>query len=147
MRKIARYSIVALILSTFIWLTACERTLSGVERAAVLAFSEAITDNMFAGLAANDYAAISRDFDNDMYERAPATEFSAWKEGLEEVIGAYLSRNIDKVTQSGEFYVVTYQANFEKEEQVTVTVAFHASDHSIALLSFESEKYSWSAWE
>jgi len=113
----------------------------------VLAFSEAITDNMFAGLAANDYAAFSRDFDNDMYERAPATEFSAWKEGLEEVIGAYLSRNIDKVTQSGEFYVVTYQANFEKEEQVTVTVAFHASDHSIALLSFESEKYSWSAWE
>ena len=147
MRKIARYSIVALILSTFIWLTACERTLSGVERAAVLAFSEAITDNMFAGLAANDYAAFSRDFDNDMYERAPATEFSAWKEGLEEVIGAYLSRNVDKVTQSDEFYVVTYQATFEKEEPVTVTIAFHASDHSIALLSLESEKYSWSAWE
>jgi hypothetical protein len=147
MRKIARYSLITLLLSTLIWLTACERILSGVERAAVLAFSEAITDNMFAGLAANDYAAFSRDFDSDMYERPPATEFSAWKEGLEDEIGAYLSRNVDKVTRSDEFYVVTYQAEFEKEEQVTVTVAFHASDHSIALLSFESEKYSWSAWE
>ncbi|HCB50865.1 MAG TPA: hypothetical protein DEP47_15450 [Chloroflexi bacterium] len=147
LRHLHRYSIVALLLSTLIWLTACERTLSGTERAAVLAFSEAITDNMFAGLAANDYAAFSRDFDSDMYERAPATEFSAWKEGLEDEFGAYLSRNVDKVTQSDEFYVVTYQATFEKEEQVTVTIAFHASDHSIALLSFESEKYAWSAWE
>jgi len=147
MRKIAKQSVLVLILSTFIWLTACERTLSGGEKAAVLAFSEAITDNMFAGLATNDYAAFSRDFDSDMYERPPAAEFPAWKQGLEEVIGAYLSRNVDKVTQSDEFYVVTYQAEFEKEEQVTVTVAFHASDHSIALLSFESEKYSWSAWE
>lgn len=147
MRKIAKQSVLVLILSTLIWLTACERSLSGDDKAAVLAFSEAITDNMFAGLATNDYAAFSRDFDSDMYERPPAAEFSAWKEGLEEVIGAYLSRNVDKVTRADEFYVVTYQAEFEKEEQVTVTVAFHASDHSIAFLAFESEKYSWSAWE
>jgi hypothetical protein len=56
-------------------------------------------------------------------------------------------RKMAKVTQSDELYVVTYLAEFEKEEPVTVTVVFHASYHSIALLSLESEKYSWSAWE
>ena len=68
MRKIARYPIVVLVLSTLVWLTACERPLSGTEKAAVLAFSEAATDNLFAGLTANDYEAFSRDFDSDMYE-------------------------------------------------------------------------------
>ncbi len=147
MRKIARCSLVVLLLSTFFWLTACERTLYGNERAAVLEFSETLTDNLFAGLTANDYAVFSRDFDSDMHERVPATDFAAWKQELDNKIGTYLSRKVDQVIQSDEFYVVVYQAEFEQEEQVNATVAFHASDHSIAFLSFESEKYSWSAWE
>jgi hypothetical protein len=147
MRKIARYPLVVLVLSTFVWLTACERTLSGTEKAAVLAFSEAATDNLFAGLTANDYAAFSRDFDSDMYEEIPATDFVAWKQELGNQLGNYLSRQVDRVTQSDEFYVVVYQAKFEQEEQVTVTVAFHASDHSIAFLSFDSEEFSWSTFQ
>jgi len=147
MRKIARYPFVIFVLSTFVWLTACERTLSGTEKAAVLAFSEAATDNLFAGLTANDYEAFSRDFDSDMYDELPVTDFAAWKQELDNKIGNYLSRNVDQVTQSDEFYVVVYQAKFKKEKQVTVTVIFHASDHSIALLSFDSEKFSWSAFD
>jgi hypothetical protein len=146
MRRIARYSILLLLLSTFIWLSACERTLYGNEKADVLAFSETVTDNLFDGLTANDYAVFSRDFDSDMYEQVPATDFAVWKQELDHKLGNYLSRQVDQVTQSGEFFVVVYQAIFEKEEQVKVTVGFHASS-SIAFLSFESEKYSWSAWE
>ena len=134
-------------MSTFVWLTACERTLSGTEKAAVLAFSEAATDNLFAGLTANDYEAFSRDFDSDMYDELSVTDFAAWKQELDNKIGNYLSRNVDQVTQSDEFYVVVYQAKFDKAKQVTVTVVFHASDHSIALLSFDSEKFSWSAFD
>jgi hypothetical protein len=138
---------VVLVLSTFVWLTACERTLSGTEKAAVLAYSEAATDNLFAGLTANDYAAFSHDFDSDMHEELPATDFAAWKRELDNKIGNYLSRQVNQVTQSDEFKVVFYQAKFEQEAQVIVTVAFHASDHSIALLSFDSEKFSWSAFD
>ena len=145
--KITRFSIVVILLSAIFWLTACERTLYGNERAAVLEFSEPITDNLFAGLTANDYVMFSHDFDSDMHERVPATDFAAWKQEVNNKIGNYLSRKVDQVTQADEFYVVVYQAKFEKEEQVTVTEAFHASDHSIAFLSFESEKYSWSAWK
>ena len=147
MRKIARYPIAVLVLSTFVWLTACERPLSGTEKAAVLAFSEAATDNLFAGLTANDYEAFSRDFDSDMYDELPVTDFAAWKQELDNKIGNYLSRNVDQVTQSDEFYVVYYHAKFEKAKQVTVTVAFHASDHSIAQFWFDAEEFSWSAFD
>ena len=80
MKKIARYPMVILVLSTFLWLTACERTLTGSEKAGVLVFSEPITDNLFAGLTANDYEVFSLDFDSDMDERIPAAVFAAWQQ-------------------------------------------------------------------
>ncbi len=149
MIKTIVFYIVILVLSVLASLTGCGqgKILSGTERAAVLSFSEAITDNLFAGLAANDYATFSRDFDTDMYERVPVTDFAAWKQEFDFEIGNCLSRQVDQVTQADEFYMVVYQAKFEQETQVTVTVGFHASDHSIALLSFDLEQYSWSAWE
>ncbi len=82
-----------------------------------------------------------------MYKRVPVTDFAVWKLELDHKLGSYLSRQVDQVTQADEFFVVVYQAKFEKEEQVTVTMAFHDAPGSIAFLSFESEKYSWSAWE
>ena len=143
------FYIIILVLRALASLTGCGqgKNLSGTERAAVLSFSEATTDNLFAGLAANDYATFSRDFDSDLYVRLPTTDFAAWKQDLDNQLGNYLSRQMDQVTQSDEFYVVVYQAKFEQEAQVTVSVAFHASDHTFALLSFESEQYSWSAWD
>jgi hypothetical protein len=147
MKKIARYSLVVLVLSALVWLTACERILSGTEKAAVLAFSEAATDDLFAGLTAGDYAAFSRDFDSDMYEEISATDFAVWKQALDNQLGNYVSRRVDRVTQADEFYVVSYQAEFEQETPVSVTVAFHASDHSIAFLSFDSEEFSWSTFQ
>ena len=148
MRKITGYFIIGLVLSALVWLTACERILSGADQAAVLAFSEAATDNLFAGFTTNNYAAFSRDFDTDMQAEIPATNFAAWKQDLDNKIGNYLYRKVDQVTQSDEFYVVTYQAQFEQEEPVLVTVAFHeAQPHMIAFLAFDSEKASWSAFQ
>ena len=149
MIKTCFFIIVVLVLCALTRLTACgqDKILSGSDRAAVLAFSEATMDNLFAGLKANDYATFSRDFDSDMQKTIPATSFPAWKQDLDNRLGNYISRQVDEVTQSDEFYVVVYQAKFEQAEPVTVTVVFHASDHSIALLSFDSEKFSWSAFD
>ena len=147
LKRIARYSLVILVLSACVWLTGCRRTLSGAERTAVLAFSETATDNLLAGLTANDYAEFSHDFDSYMYEEIPATDFAAWKQELDNQLGDYLSHQVDQVAQSDEFYVVVYQAEFEQADLVTVTVAFHASDHSIAFLSFDAEKFSWSTFQ
>ena len=142
MIKTAVFYIVILVLTALVGFTGCgqDKILSGTDRAAVLAFSEAITDNLFAGLTANEYAVFSRDFDADMQKNIPATNFAAWKQDLEDKFGNYLSRKVDQVTQSDEFYVVVYQAKFEQEEQVIVGVAFHASDHSISHMWFDAEK-------
>jgi hypothetical protein len=146
MRKATQYFLAAFALIALIWLTACERILSGTEKNTVLAFSESATDNLFTGLTANDYAIFSRNFDSDMEEEIPVTTFAALKQDLDNKLGNYLSRRVDQVTQSDEFYVVDYQAKFEQDEAVKITVAFHASDHSIASFAFNSEKVSWSTF-
>ena len=146
MIKTVVFYIVMLVLIALLGFTGFgqDKSLSGTDRAAVLTFSEAIMDNLFAGLTTNDYAVFSRDFDTDMQKNIPAANFAAWKQGLDDKFGNYLSRQVDQVTQSGEFYVVVYQAEFEQDEQVIIGVAFHASDHSISHLWFDSEKLSWS---
>ena len=146
MIKTAVFYIVIFALTALVGFAGCgqDKILSGPDRTAVLAFSEAITDNLLAGLTTNDYAIFSRDFDSYMQREMPATQFVAWKQDLDEKLGDYLSREVDQVTQSDEFYVVVYQAKFEEDEQVIVGIAFHASDHSISHLWFDSEKLSWS---
>jgi hypothetical protein len=135
--------VVTLFLSALTWLATCgqEKELSGAEKSTVLAFSEAATDNLLAGWAANDYARFSHDFDSYMKRELPATKFAAWKQDLDNKIGNYLSREIVQVTQSDEFYVVIYQAKFKKEETVIIGVAFHAvKPNSIGHLWFDSKK-------
>lgn len=125
-------------------LAACgpqETTLTGEAEAAVLAFSEPATDNLFAGVAANDYATFSRDFDAAMLTAMPATSFDTWKTDLEGKIGPYVSREVAQVTQQGEFYVVRYTAKFAQEDNVTVRVVFRVAEpHAISGLWFDSEK-------
>ena len=143
MIKTAVFYIVILVLTALVGFTGFgqDKILSGTDRAAVLAFSEAATDNLFAGLTANEYAVFSRDFDTDMQKTIPATNFAAWKKDLDNKLGSYLSRQVDQVTQSDEFYVVVYQAKFEQAEPVIVGVAFHAVEpHAISHLWFDSEK-------
>jgi hypothetical protein len=147
MRKVTKYFVTAFALIALLGLTGCERILSGTEKDAALAFSEATLDNLLHGWTANRYAVFSRDFDTDMQERIPATNFADLKQEIDNKLGNYISRRVDQVTQADEFYVVTYQAKFKQEKAVKITVAFHISNQSIAFLSFESEKYSWSAWE
>jgi hypothetical protein len=142
MRKAANYLVTASVLVSLFWLTACERILSGTKKDAVLAFSEGTIDNLLAGLTANDYAVFSRDFDPSMQEAIPATNFAGLKEDLDNEFGNYISRRVDQVIQSDEFYVVVYQAKFEQEESVEIRVAFHAN-HSIAFLAFDSGKVLW----
>jgi len=76
-----------------------------------------------------------------MQKTIPATNFAAWKQDLDNKIGNYLSRIVDQVIQSQEFYVVVYQAKFDQEELVIVGVAFHVAEpHAISHLWFDSEK-------
>ncbi len=148
MRNSLKSIVTTISLIPFFFLSACERTVSDTEKETVLTISEPTIDNMLAGLTANDYALFSRDFDTNLQEEIPEETFVTMVQTLDNERGSYLSRYIERVTRSDEFYVIIdYQAIFEMDESVKITAAFHASDFSIASFSFEADNFSWSMFQ
>lgn len=114
-----------------------ETVLSGDEQDAVLAFSEAKTDNLLAGLNAGDYAMFSADFDQDMLNAMTQAQFDALKLDRDAKVGLYVSREVTSVVQQGDFYAVVYSAALEKAPDVTVRVVFRIADpHQVSGLWF-----------
>jgi hypothetical protein len=114
-----------------------DTTLTGADREAILAFSETMTDNLVAGMNANDYASFSRDFDQAMLNAMSQSQFDTFKKDRDSKLGAYVSRQVNSVTQSGGYYAVIYDAIFEKDDAVTMRVVFTISDpHKISGLWF-----------
>lgn len=130
--------LLVVILSTLLGGCGSQATpLTGADREAVLAFSESKTDNLLAGMNAGDYAMFSADFDADMLAAMPSTQFDSLKKDRDAKLGLYLSRQVDSVVQQGDFYVVFYNAKFEKDEAVVVRVVFRVTDpHQVSGLWF-----------
>lgn len=129
--------VVALFTSLLAGCGAQETTLTGDARDVVLAFSEAQTDNLLAGMNANDYAAFSRDFDSEMLGAMSQSQFDALKKDRDEKLGLYVSRQVNSVVQVGDFYSVSYDAKFEKDDAVIVRVVFRlAEPHQVSGLWF-----------
>lgn len=130
-----------LILLSIVSLAACapqESILSAEESASVLAYSEAKTSNMMAGLQSGDYAAFSRDFDDAMRTALPAEKFPAFRADVRAKIGDLQSRTVDSVQQNGEFVAVVYIARFTANDQVTLRVVFRAAaPHQISGLFYK----------
>lgn len=111
--------------------------LDGPTKEAVLAFSEPKTDNLLTSLSNSDYATFSQDFDADMLKAVGETQFETLKKDRSDKLGAYISRQVSSVSQQGDFYVVIYDAKFEKEEHVTMRVVFRiAEPHEVSGLWF-----------
>lgn len=126
-----------LIFSLFAGCGPKDTTLTGADREAVLAFSEAKTDNLMAGMNENDYAEFSRDFDPAMLNAMSQSQFDTFKKDRDTRLGAYLSRQVNSVTQAGDYVAVIYDAKFEKEDAVSMRVVFSTSDaHEISGLWF-----------
>lgn len=123
-----------------IQLTGCasnDKTLTGADKDAVLAFSEAKTDNLLAGMNANDYVMFSKDFDKEMLTAMPQSQFDSLKKDRDAKLGSYVSRKVNNVVQQGEFYTVTYDTKFEKDDAVRVRVVFRAAEpHQVSGLWF-----------
>jgi hypothetical protein len=112
-------------------------TITGADKDAVLAYSEAKTDNLLAGMNANDYAMFSKDFDQDMARAMSQAEFDKLKKDRDAKLGLYVSRTVNSVVQTGDFYAVIYDAKFEKDDAVTVRVVFRVAEpHEISGLWF-----------
>ena len=137
MKKINVLLLVVLLVSFLVGCGSQGTTLSGADKDAVIAFSEAKTDNLLAGMNANDYAAFSKDFDQDMLKAMPQSQFDTLKKDRDAKLGLYVSREANSVVQTGDFYAVIYDAKFEKDDAVTVRVVFRVADpHEISGLWF-----------
>jgi len=142
MRNEKRISVLFLAALLFSLLAGCGSptpapTLTADDQAAVLEFAEAKTDNLLAGMNAKDYAMFSRDFDQDMLKAMPQAQFDTLKKDRDAKLGLYLSRNVNSVVKQGDFYSVLYDAEFEKDDAVTVRVVFRVAEpHEIIGLWF-----------
>jgi hypothetical protein len=115
----------------FSLLAACgpqETVLAEEDADAVLAFSEQKTDNLLAAMNAGDYAAFSQDFDQQMLDAMTETQFEALKTERNATLGAYVSRRVNRVAQTGDFYAVFYDAKFEKEDAIAMRVVFRIAE-------------------
>jgi hypothetical protein len=136
-RKIHALFLVVIIISLLASCGSQGKTLNDTEKDAVLAFSEAKTDNLLAGMNANDYAMFSRDFDRQMLNAMSQTQFDSLKKDRDAKLGLYVSRKVNSVVLQDGFYSVIYDAKFEKDDAVSVRVVFRESEpHEISGLWF-----------
>ena len=77
--KIITLTVIALLLTLLAGCAPKSTPITGSDMDAVLAFSEAKTDNLLAGMNANDYAAFSKDFDKDMLNAMTQAQFDSLK--------------------------------------------------------------------
>jgi hypothetical protein len=113
--------------------------IQGTEREAVLAYAEPATDNLLAGIASGDYAQFSRDMSPEMAAAMDEAQFSSLRSMLETKVGDYVSRQVSRVEQSGDFVAVVYDARYENERLVTLRVVFD-QDQRISGLWLDSPK-------
>lgn len=117
------------------------KALQETERDAILAFSEAKTDNLMQAFNGNDYAAFSKDFDQALLKAMTESAFQSLYSQLQAKIGNYVSREVDDVLTAGDFITVVYLAKFSDEEIVQMRVVFTvAEEHLVTGLWFDSPK-------
>lgn len=102
--------------------------IEGSERDRVLQQSEPIADEMFNAMNEHDYAGFSKYFDETMKKALDENAFNTMTRTFDDKIGAYLSREVEKVESVENLYVVSYKARYEKEEVVSVRLTVRDGD-------------------
>jgi len=144
MRKLNRLFAVFLLVVLPLVLASCERDLSEAEANAAVSIIEPAVNDFFQGLAEDDYILFSSEFDPYMRDSIPGSELSEFRLDLSTTLGSYLSREVRRAVQADEFYVVEYEAKFEKEDSITFGIAFHrAEPNTISHIWIESSQHHW----
>jgi maltose-binding protein MalE len=119
-----------------------ETTLPQEEQRMVQAYADPITDNLLEGFNQDNYTRYSRDFSTDMRQALNETIFEQNRALILSKIGLFVSRGNATVTQSGDYLVANYMADFEYEQGVNVRVVFKKGDdsHQVYGLWFNSPK-------
>ena len=111
--------------------------LSVADREQVLAFSEPEMDNLLAGWNQDDYAILSKDFDQDVIKSMTRDEFDTLKNKEFTGLGRYHSREVESVVKRSDgSYTVIYYVIFDNDDEVLMRVKFQADEpHKISGLT------------
>lgn len=127
-------------------LTACapkERVLSTDEQTAVLEYGEPLAENIFSALQSGSYDDFTRDMDDAMLKAMPEKSFNDIRELLATKAGAYESRSIKTITESGDYMALIYAASYEKSPEVTFRIVItKAEPHKVSGLWMNSPELS-----
>lgn len=140
MHKISKGLII--LLGIGVLLSACTsttRTLEGSEKNAVLAYAEPMATTLLDGLFAGDYTTFATNFDEAMRKGLDEKAFADLRQTLESRLGAFQSREVSSVLESGNYYIVVYRLRFEKDDAVTMRLVLtKAEPHLVSGLWFDS---------
>ncbi|HEC22713.1 MAG TPA: hypothetical protein ENI95_07335 [Chloroflexi bacterium] len=125
-------------------LVACQRTviLPTQEAEAFAAEVDDYVEDALVGLSEGDYERHARGFDETLREEIdPVITFPQAYDQIIGTLGRYQSRRLLRVEDEGRFRTVIYEAEFERDPQVTVRVVFWKTDpeHRISALWIESD--------
>jgi hypothetical protein len=118
------------------------RDLSAADAAAFSAEVDAVVEGTLQGLSAGDYALYTAHFDQAMLDATTPEAFDDLHALITDKVGAYQSREVDRVFDQGDYRVIIYRAVFEMDDPVLVRVVFHRDDPAggITGLWFDSDK-------
>ena len=88
--------------------------IEGDEKSAVTAVAQPIADHILAGVAANDYALFSQDFDADMKAALTATQFEAIVKSYG-VLGQPQTTELINIEDKGEYYGVNFKVTYAEK--------------------------------
>lgn len=123
-------------------LTACSggggSTLEGAQRDQALAYADPLADNLLKGLNDGNYQAFSKDFNKQMLDAIGQTQFDALKKKLDDALGAYQSRSVDRVVDYGKMVTVYYKSVWSKAPNATITLTVTKTEpHQVTGLYFK----------
>jgi major membrane immunogen (membrane-anchored lipoprotein) len=92
------------------------------------AYSDALTDKVLTAINEGDYEKFSQDLDDKMKELLTETAFTNLKSQLAASAGDYVSKEFEKITVTGDYTTVVYNAKYTKAEKVVITISFSTVD-------------------
>lgn len=126
--KLLRFLPVLLILLVALSGCLAGKAVKGADQDAVLAYAEPMADNVLNAIEANDYAAFSQDFSDEMKTAIDETAFQDLREMLSGKVGSYQSRSVSSVRDVDGILAVIYTAVYSKDDQVVITLSVTADE-------------------
>ncbi|WP_299026613.1 DUF3887 domain-containing protein [uncultured Thermanaerothrix sp.] len=119
--------------------TSSTRALEGNAKDAVLAYAEPMATTLLDGLFAGNYTTFATNFDEAMRKGLDEKAFTDLRSTLQTRLGAFQSREVNAVLESGNYFIVVYRLRFEKDDNVTMRLVLtQAEPHLISGLWFDS---------